>query len=156
MPVPPPTSTSKRASASRRTLSARMRGDVLRPAGQGQREVARGGFVLHRGLDPFAVDEGHARIMAGGAIGAQPFDHFQDAGAVRRQADVIADIERRAGQEMLAGQIGQVQPALGVRCQQAERAQRRQQHDRRALGQAQLAGRVPAASSAAVPAGRTG
>ena len=75
--------------------------------------------------------------MTRGAIRAQAFDHFQNARAVRGQADVVADIERGAGKQMFARQIGQLQAIFSVHRQQAERTQRGQQDHRGSFGEAQ-------------------
>ena len=110
-------------------------GDVLGAAGEREREMPGGGLVLHRGLDAFAIDERDARFMARRPIGAQPLDHLDVAGAVRRQPNVIADIEWGVGQKMFPCQLGQVQSASTIGGQQSEGPQRRRQHRRWALGQ---------------------
>jgi hypothetical protein len=76
--------------------------------------------------------------VPGQPVGAQPFDHRQDAGAVGGQADVVADGERAAGQQVRAGQFGQFQRAGGRLRQQAEGAQRRPQHHEGPLRQAEV------------------
>ena len=81
-----------------RNAFGQRRRDVFRSSGQRQRKMPSQGFLLHRRFDAVAIDERRSLIVvrARRSIGAQTLDHLQDAGTGRRQADVIADVERAA------------------------------------------------------------
>ena len=146
MPVPPPTSNSSRADSSG-TRSASIGAHVLRPAGQGQREVPRRGLLFHRRGQVLAIDEPDALLVGLAGPSACWLSSrsimFAHARRIGRQADVIADVEASSRRTKCSR-------ASGVSCKRpwshrprASRMARRRgdQHDERPLGQAQAAQR---------------
>lgn len=90
-------------------------GDVLGAAGEGEGEEAGGLLGFHGGLEAVAEDEGGAGVglFAGGPVGAEALDHFDDTGGVGGEADVAGDVEGGIGEEVVAGEVGEVEMVVG-------------------------------------------
>lgn len=65
----------------------------------------------------------------------QAVNHAEHAGALSRQTDVVADIERRPRYEMLPRQAGEQKPAFAIDCEQAHGPQRGRENHERPIGQ---------------------
>ncbi|EEF57364.1 hypothetical protein Cflav_PD0585 [Pedosphaera parvula Ellin514] len=72
------------------------RGDIFGAARQGECEMAGGRFCLHGGGQVFAENESGTcfiLLQASGPIGAETFDHGENAGILGGEAEITADIK---------------------------------------------------------------
>ena len=119
-----------------------VRRDVLRPAGQGQRQRPGRRLALHRRLDPLAEDERGARLArppppAGRFVRSRSTisTHARRLSAARPSSR--SRRTRRRGRGARGPGRRRLEPARRVGREQAHRPQRRDEHDGGPLGQAE-------------------